>query len=610
MDMTKRRPRAKAPVTPNSPRTAVAVGISMLLGFPLAASAASDEAALTALLESTGGQNSPLADLNWGVGDPCNNWVGVTCASGRVTELKLNNLKLTGELPEDLKNLEKIIVLELSLNRFSGKLPDGLGQLAQLQTLKLDRNAFSGAIPITMKNLSNLSIDGLDLRYNMLSSSNSDETDTFLDQHQQVTQDWSTTQTVPPTNLKVTGVTIASVSLSWDPIEYKDNGGAYEIIVSADPDLSTKDDLIVKSDDKTSASITINGLNASSEYHFAIRSTTKNPGGTGIQLTSEFGPSVSAFTLLDTDRDGTADINDKDADNDGLSNTAETLTADTDADGIPDYLEPNNVDTDGDGKPNNEDDDDDNDGIITLNELGSTPKYPADSDNDGIRDYLDKDSTNTMNTADGSGDSDQDGLSDHQECPNPAHCIDTDGNGVANYMDADDDRDALPTADEGATVDSDSDGIINALEPNKRDTDGDGILDHEDNDDDGDGIPTRDEIGGDVFNAPDRDDDNIPDYLDADSSNAANTSDKSGDSDNDGISDYKECPNAPACPDANGDGIPSYMDADEKTEITSLNKVLGDGDTRGGGGGGTMGWPLLGMMLGLLAAFRKRFMTP
>jgi uncharacterized repeat protein (TIGR01451 family) len=65
-------------------------------------------------------------------------------------------------------------------------------------------------------------------------------------------------------------------------------------------------------------------------------------------------------------------------------------------------------------------------------------------------------------------------------------------------------------------VDTDSDGIPDYLEPNNVDTDGDGVANHADSDDDGDGIPTSDELGGGgALNPADSDGDGIPDYLSA-----------------------------------------------------------------------------------------------
>lgn len=607
MDMNPSFPTVSPPTSLRPLRFGLmALGVSVISALPLAAYAASDEAALTELLKATGGlASSPLIAKGWGSGQHCDGWGGVTCSSGRVTQLDLANLDLEGTLPVEIEDLDQLKVLDLSNNRFTGKIPDGIGKLTQLEELNLDRNAFEGAVPIGMKALTALT--KLDISYNMLTSSNDEETDAFLTDNQG--DNWQATQTVAPTGLTVTATTIDSISLKWTPIAYTADGGKYEIIVSPDADLSEEDDVLHKSDDKTSSKITIAGLSPSTEYHLAIRTRTESiPGKTADwKLVSSFSPSVSAFTLLDTDRDGVADINDSDADNDGILNDVEGLDKDSDSDGIKDYLEPNNVDTDGDGDLNYLDDDDDNDGNITLNELGSNPDYPADSDNDGIRDYLDADSKNAGGTSDGSGDSDQDGLSDKEECPNPASCADSDGDGLPNYMDSNDDNDKLNTASEGATLDSDSDGVIDALESNSRDTDGDGIKDHEDPDDDGDGRPTRDELGADALEPRDKDGDNIPDYLDADSDNKADTKDGSGDSDGDGISDYGECPTAPACTDADGDGVPSYMDSDEQTEIKLAGSaVLGDSGTKSSGGGGSLALSFIGAISGFAIGFRRR----
>lgn len=64
---------------------------------------------------------------------------------------------------------------------------------------------------------------------------------------------------------------------------------------------------------------------------------------------------------------------------------------------------------------------------------------------------------------------------------------DTDGDGLPNYIDADDDGDNILTVDEEPDPNAD-----NTLD-DSQDTDGDGIPDYLDDDDDGDGVKTRDE---------------------------------------------------------------------------------------------------------------------
>lgn len=90
---------------------------------------------------------------------------------------------------------------------------------------------------------------------------------------------------------------------------------------------------------------------------------------------------------------------------------------------------------------------------------------------------------------------------------------DTDGDGLLDYFDFDDDGDNVPTLLELDTEDADGDN--NPL-TNPKDTDGDGIADHLDPDDDGDGVLTRYESSGDLDPTNDITDTTVgPDYLNA-----------------------------------------------------------------------------------------------
>ncbi|WP_142785663.1 hypothetical protein [Changchengzhania lutea] len=88
---------------------------------------------------------------------------------------------------------------------------------------------------------------------------------------------------------------------------------------------------------------------------------------------------------------------------------------------------------------------------------------------------------------------------------------DTDGDGIPNYLDFDDDGDNVRTKDENPDVNEDGD-LSDA-----QDTDGDSIPDYLDNDDDGDTVATRDEENDSADNNPGNDITNgeIPDYLNA-----------------------------------------------------------------------------------------------
>ncbi|HPF10096.1 MAG TPA: hypothetical protein PKW08_13435 [Flavobacteriaceae bacterium] len=95
---------------------------------------------------------------------------------------------------------------------------------------------------------------------------------------------------------------------------------------------------------------------------------------------------------------------------------------------------------------------------------------------------------------------------------------DTDGDGLLDYYDIDDDGDNVPTALELDTENADGD---NDPLTNPKDTDGDLIPDYLDPDDDNDGILTRyEDANGDLDPTNDITDGNgIPDYLNSNVSN-------------------------------------------------------------------------------------------
>jgi hypothetical protein len=220
----------------------------------------------------------------------------------------------------------------------------------------------------------------------------------------------------------------------------------------------------------------------------------------------------------DADRDGVRDATetnaaDADTDDDTLSDGLEVVTlgtnplaADSDGDGLPDAVELAGgaaVDTDGDGLTDPWDTDSDNDGYPD----GDPEEGLADDDGDGVPNFRDPDSPAGDTDGDGVSDdvelalgllpgdpdSDDDGLDDGLET-NLGSAVDTDGDGVIDALDADSDADGVADSSEGAI-----------------DHDGDGIGDWRDPDDDGDGLPTADEGIGD----PDLD--GIPNHLDTDS---------------------------------------------------------------------------------------------
>ena len=180
-----------------------------------------------------------------------------------------------------------------------------------------------------------------------------------------------------------------------------------------------------------------------------------------------------------------------------------------------------------------------------------------DSDGDGIPDYLDLDS-------------DDDGIpdiveldDDNTHTPPP----DNDGDGVPNHLDDDADGDGILDSTEGIfdtdgdtvadflDTDSDADGIADAVE-GAQDLDGDGQENFRDTDSDADGIGDALEGEGDA------DLDSVPNFLDTDS-------------DNDGLSDQYEAGTNTSLPrDSDGDSTPDYLDYDSDND--SLTDLVED----------------------------------
>ena len=126
-----------------------------------------DRAALVVLYNATDGDNW-VNTANWLSNEPLGRWYGVTAdGNGRVTRLRLGANRLSGELPEDLGNLESLESLALPANQLSGGIPAELGNLANLYRLDLDVNQLSGEIPARLGGLA--SLESLSLIGNQLS---------------------------------------------------------------------------------------------------------------------------------------------------------------------------------------------------------------------------------------------------------------------------------------------------------------------------------------------------------------------------------------------------------------------------------------------------------
>ena len=115
-----------------------------------------DRGALVALYNATDGPNWSK-NANWLSDAPVDTWYGVTADDGgRVSELRLSENRMSGQIPMELGTLSNLAMLHLDGNRLTGQVPTELGRLSNLAALRLDGNQLSGALSHVLTELSAL----------------------------------------------------------------------------------------------------------------------------------------------------------------------------------------------------------------------------------------------------------------------------------------------------------------------------------------------------------------------------------------------------------------------------------------------------------------------
>ena len=121
------------------PQNTWGAGLAMLPAPP--APPNRDREALEAFYHATDGDNWNKNN-NWLTDSPLDEWTGIKLNShGRVEELILKRNFLTGEIPEEIGDLDKLQALKLHSNNLSGPIPLSMAALTELTAFRIYDNA-------------------------------------------------------------------------------------------------------------------------------------------------------------------------------------------------------------------------------------------------------------------------------------------------------------------------------------------------------------------------------------------------------------------------------------------------------------------------------------
>ncbi|KAL4364188.1 hypothetical protein GQ457_04G010200 [Hibiscus cannabinus] len=90
---------------------------------------------------------------NWVGNDPCNDWLGIACAAGKIVFVNFAHMGLTGTISSNFSKLASLTTFVLSSNNLTGTIPMELTTLANLTRLDVSNNRLYGKIPPFRQNI-------------------------------------------------------------------------------------------------------------------------------------------------------------------------------------------------------------------------------------------------------------------------------------------------------------------------------------------------------------------------------------------------------------------------------------------------------------------------
>lgn len=232
-----------------------------------------------------------------------------------LVEIRLNDMALTGGLPSAVGRLKKADVLLLNRNHLDGPIPPEIGDLAELQYLSLGANSFSGSIPPQIGNLkkvlqlglyanalrgavppqiagmTSLEDRGASFHHNAIYAADAATRD-FVNR-KQYDGDFEATQTLTPTNVRVTQMSDRSATVEWDLIRYTSDPGGYQVTATTESGAPVA---VATTRTKDDSSIVVRGLDPTRTYRFTVAAVTHPHDFQANLLVSDPSAAVSGTT--------------------------------------------------------------------------------------------------------------------------------------------------------------------------------------------------------------------------------------------------------------------------------------------------------------------------